>query len=77
MTAKQLKQVQDDKIKVTDYFIGALPLLLKKFLTDSDKVAKLILIPQYFDWNMIGSSREDEVGDMVTEFLLEIVMMTT
>lgn len=61
LSAKELKQVQDDKVKLTEHFIVALPLLLSKYLADSEKVANLMLIPQYFDLEIYTTSRQEQV----------------
>uniref|UniRef100_A0A8C1RQ78 Cohesin subunit SA n=1 Tax=Cyprinus carpio TaxID=7962 RepID=A0A8C1RQ78_CYPCA len=49
LTAKERKMQIDDKNKLTEHFIMALPMLLSKYQTDAEKVANLLQIPQYFD----------------------------
>ncbi|KAI2667563.1 Cohesin subunit SA-1 [Labeo rohita] len=49
LTAKERKTQIDDKNKLTEHFIMALPMLLSKYQTDAEKVANLLQIPQYFD----------------------------
>ena len=48
-TAKETKQAQDDRVRLTEHYIQTLPLLLGKYIADPEKVANLLLIPQYFD----------------------------
>merc|ERR1719288_657254 len=48
-SARETKQIQDDKIALTSHFITTLPQLLHKYLPDHEKMANLLVIPQYFD----------------------------
>ena len=49
MSAREQKQIQKDKEKLTEHFIQTLPLLLSKYKFDPEKLANLLTIPQYFD----------------------------
>lgn len=57
-SAKDIKQVQDDKQKLTEQFIQHLPLLLDKYIADVDKLVNLIAIPQYFDLEIYATTRQ-------------------
>lgn len=59
---KELKQVKDDKEKLTDHFMQVLPPLLEKYGVDSDKLTNLLCIPQYFDLERYTSSRQEGVS---------------
>ena len=59
LSAKELKQVSDDKQLLTAHFIQTLPPLLRKYLPDTEKIANLIVIPQYFDLEIYTSSRQE------------------
>jgi cohesin complex subunit SA-1/2 len=59
--AKQKKQVQDDRVRLTEHFMQTLPLLLGKYIADPENVANLLLIPQYFNIEIYTTSRQEEV----------------
>ena len=59
LSAKEAKQVSDDKQSLTAHFIQTLPPLLRKYLPDTEKIANLIVIPQYFDLEIYTSSRQE------------------
>ena len=61
-TAKETKQAQDDRVRLTEHFVQTLPLLLGKYIADPEKVANLLLIPQYFDMEIYTSSRQETVS---------------
>lgn len=48
-STKEAKQVADDKNKISEHFIMTLPMLLDKYKTDPEKIANLMMIPQYFE----------------------------
>ena len=60
-TAKETKQAQDDRVKLTEHYIQTLPLLLSKYIADPEKVANLLLIPQFFDLEIYTTSRQEKV----------------
>jgi cohesin complex subunit SA-1/2 len=60
-TTKQIHQVQEDRVRLTEHFIQTLPLLLGKFIADPEKVANLLLIPQFFNMEIYTTSRQEEV----------------
>jgi cohesin complex subunit SA-1/2 len=60
-TTKQINQVQEDRVRPTEHFIQTLPLLLGKFIADPEKVANLLLIPQFFNLEIYTTSRQEEV----------------
>ncbi|XP_014259117.1 cohesin subunit SA-2 isoform X2 [Cimex lectularius] len=62
---KELKQVQDDKQKLTEHFIAVLPQLLDKFSADPDKLTNLLSIPQHFDLEIYTSSRQEASLDLL------------
>lgn len=62
MSVKEIKQVQDDKQKLTEHFISTLPILLDKYRADPDKLANLLSIPQYFDLEIYTISRQEAVS---------------
>jgi cohesin complex subunit SA-1/2 len=49
ISAKEAKQIQDDKNRISEHFIQTLPDLLNKYKTDAEKIANLVAIPQYFE----------------------------
>ncbi|XP_042574191.1 cohesin subunit SA-1-like [Cyprinus carpio] len=62
LTAKERKTQIDDKNKLTEHFIMALPMLLSKYQTDAEKVANLLQIPQYFDLDVYSAGRMEKVS---------------
>merc|ERR1712045_248241 len=73
MSAKELKQVQDDKQALTAHFIQTLPHLLHKYLPDAEKIANLMVIPQYFDLDIYTTSRQEKNLDRLLSLIQEIV----
>ncbi|XP_060595340.1 cohesin subunit SA-1-like isoform X2 [Ruditapes philippinarum] len=73
LTAKEKQSVQDDKTKLTEHFISALPQLLLKYLMDPEKVSNLLQIPQYFDLEIYTSSRQEKNLESLLRYLHEIV----
>lgn len=60
LTAKERKTQIDDKNKLTEHFIMALPMLLSKYQADSEKVANLLQIPQFFDLDVYSAGRMEK-----------------
>ncbi|XP_029473133.1 cohesin subunit SA-1 isoform X1 [Rhinatrema bivittatum] len=60
LTAKERKTQIDDKNKLTEHFIIALPMLLSKYSADAEKVANLLQIPQYFDLEIYSTGRMEK-----------------
>merc|ERR1712223_1811601 len=73
MSAKEVKQVQDDKQTLTAHFIQTLPHLLHKYLPDAEKIANLMVIPQYFDLDIYTTSRQEKSLDKLLSLIQEIV----
>ena len=73
LSAKELKQVSDDKQALTAHFIQALPHLLHKYLPDAEKIANLMVIPQYFDLDIYTTSRQEKNLDRLLSLIQEIV----
>ncbi|GAB6019831.1 hypothetical protein CHUAL_001371 [Chamberlinius hualienensis] len=73
LSAKEAKQVQDDKVKLTEHFITMLHPLLNKYLADPEKVANLLSIPQYFDLEIYTSGRMESHLDLLMKAISEIV----
>ncbi|XP_043926285.1 cohesin subunit SA-1 [Protopterus annectens] len=60
LTAKERKTQIDDKNKLTEHFIIALPMLLSKYSVDAEKVANLLQIPQFFDLELYSTARMEK-----------------
>uniref|UniRef100_A0A4W4EDT8 Cohesin subunit SA n=1 Tax=Electrophorus electricus TaxID=8005 RepID=A0A4W4EDT8_ELEEL len=60
LTAKERKTQIDDKNKLTEHFIMALPMLLSKYQAESEKVANLLQIPQFFDLEVYSAGRMEK-----------------
>ncbi len=63
----------DDKQSLTAHFIQTLPPLLRKYLPDAEKVANLLVIPQYFDLEIYTTSRQERNLDALLSLIQEIV----
>lgn len=73
LSAKEQKQVVDDKQKLTEHFIVALPLLLDKYRADPEKLANLLVIPQYFELNIYIKLRQERSLEALLEKIHTIV----
>uniref|UniRef100_A0A8D8W339 Cohesin subunit SA-2 n=1 Tax=Cacopsylla melanoneura TaxID=428564 RepID=A0A8D8W339_9HEMI len=72
-SVKEVKQVQDDKQRLTEHFIKVLPRLLDKYSADPDKLTNLLSLPQYFDLNIYTTSRREKDLDELLKKLMKIV----
>uniref|UniRef100_T1PK51 STAG domain protein n=1 Tax=Musca domestica TaxID=7370 RepID=T1PK51_MUSDO len=59
LNSKELKAIQDEKIRLTEHFIVTLPPLLEKYQADSEKLANLLSIPQYFELDIYTTNRQE------------------
>uniref|UniRef100_W5K784 Cohesin subunit SA n=1 Tax=Astyanax mexicanus TaxID=7994 RepID=W5K784_ASTMX len=73
LTAKEKKTQVDDKNKLTEHFIIALPMLLSKYQADAEKVANLLQIPQYFDLEVYSSGRMEKHLDALLKQIRVVV----
>uniref|UniRef100_A0A9J8AE75 Cohesin subunit SA n=1 Tax=Cyprinus carpio carpio TaxID=630221 RepID=A0A9J8AE75_CYPCA len=73
LTAKERKTQIDDKNKLTEHFIMALPMLLSKYQTDAEKVANLLQIPQYFDLDVYSAGRMEKHLDALLKQIKFVV----
>ncbi|XP_072330767.1 cohesin subunit SA-1 isoform X2 [Scyliorhinus torazame] len=74
LTAKERKTQIDDRTKLTEQFIVALPMMLGKYSADSEKVANLLQIPQFFDLELYSTGRMEKHLDALlkqTKFVVE------
>ncbi|THK32919.1 cohesin subunit SA-1 isoform X1 [Diachasma alloeum] len=73
LSAKEQKQVSDDKQRLTEHFIVTLPLLLDKYRADPEKLANLLAIPQYFELDIYVKSRQERNLEALLEKIKGIV----
>ncbi|KAI4872694.1 hypothetical protein NFI96_032481, partial [Prochilodus magdalenae] len=73
LTAKERKTQIDDRNKLTEHFIMALPMLLSKYQADSEKVANLLQIPQYFDLDVYSTGRMEKHLDALLKQMRFVV----
>ncbi|XP_067394897.1 cohesin subunit SA-1 isoform X2 [Emydura macquarii macquarii] len=73
LTAKERKTQIDDRNKLTEHFIIALPLLLSKYSADAEKVANLLQIPQYFDLEIYSTGRMEKHLDALLKQIKFVV----
>nr|CAH0108959.1 unnamed protein product [Daphnia galeata] len=72
-TVKETKQAQDDRVRLTEHYIQTLPLLLGKYIADPEKVANLLLIPQYFDMEIYTTSRQEKSLESLLRLMQNVV----
>merc|ERR1719384_66667 len=72
-SARETKQIQDDKIALTSHFITTLPQLLHKYMPDNEKMANLLVIPQHFDLEIYTTSRQEKALESLLKFVQEAV----
>ncbi|XP_036421335.1 cohesin subunit SA-1-like [Colossoma macropomum] len=73
LTAKERKTQTDDRNKLTEHFIMALPMLLSKYQADSEKVANLLQIPQYFNLDVYSTGRMEKHLDALLKQMRLVV----
>ena len=73
LTQKENKQVQDDRVTLTQHFITCLPNLLTKYIADADKLVYLLQIPTHFDLSQYTLRRQEKALDKLLKLLEEIV----
>ncbi|XP_039212303.1 cohesin subunit SA-1 isoform X3 [Crotalus tigris] len=73
LTAKERKTQIDDRNKLTEHFIIALPMLLSKYSVDAEKVANLLQIPQYFDLEIYSTGRMEKHLDALLKQIKFVV----
>lgn len=73
LTVKEQKQVNDDKIELTQHFITTLPNLLTKYIADAEKLVYLLQIPQYFDLNQYTLRRQEKSLESLLKIIHEII----
>ncbi|XP_066903606.1 cohesin subunit SA-2 [Halyomorpha halys] len=71
-SVKEIKQVQDDKQKLTEHFIAVLPQLLDKYSADPDKLTNLLTVPQHFDLEIYTTSRQEANLDLLLKKIQSI-----
>ena len=72
-SARETKQIQDDKTALTSHFISTLPQLLHKYMPDYEKMANLLQIPQYFDLEIYTTSRQEKALENLLKLVQEAV----
>uniref|UniRef100_A0A8C9SV88 STAG1 cohesin complex component b n=1 Tax=Scleropages formosus TaxID=113540 RepID=A0A8C9SV88_SCLFO len=73
LTAKERKTQIDDKNKLTEHFIMALPMLLSKYQADAEKVANLLQIPTFFDLDVYSAGRMEKHLDALLKQIKFVV----
>lgn len=60
---------------MTEHFIQTLPILLHRYGADSEKLANLLAIPQYFDLDVYTTSRQETNLQAFLDKLADIMQM--
>ncbi|CAK9291266.1 unnamed protein product [Gordionus sp. m RMFG-2023] len=74
LSAKENKLLQEERSKLTEHFIIALPSLLAKYIADPEKISNLMLIPQYFDLDLYTSNRCEKYLEYFLKYAEEIML---
>lgn len=77
LSSKELKAIQDEKVKLTEHFIVTLPALLEKYQADSEKLANLLAVPQYFDLNLYTTNRQEGNLQALLDKISQVMCMHT
>jgi cohesin complex subunit SA-1/2 len=77
LSAKEVKQLQDDKAKLTEHFIQTLPYLLDKYSAENAKLINLLNIPQYFDLEMYTTTRQEASLKLLLDKITHITQIST
>ncbi|NWU32409.1 STAG2 protein, partial [Dyaphorophyia castanea] len=73
LSVKEKKIQLEDCTKITEHFIMVLPQLLAKYSTDSQKVANLLQIPQYYDLDVYSTRHLEKYLDALLGEIKDIV----
>ncbi|XP_074657928.1 cohesin subunit SA-2-like isoform X2 [Tubulanus polymorphus] len=73
LTTKEIKQLHDDKARLTEHFIVSLPQLVVKYVADAEKLSNLLQIPQHFDLEIYTTSRLEKHLELLLKYIQEIV----
>ncbi|XP_074848358.1 cohesin subunit SA-2-like [Carettochelys insculpta] len=73
LSAKEKKIQMEDCTKITEHFIMVLPQLLAKYSSDAEKLALLLQIPQYYDFDVYSPGRLEEHLDVLLKVVKGIV----
>ncbi|NXB21689.1 STAG2 protein, partial [Rhagologus leucostigma] len=73
LSVKEKKIQLEDCTKITEHFIMVLPQLLAKYSTDSQKVANLLQIPQYYDLDVYSTGHREKHLDALLREMKDIV----
>ena len=73
MTARELKQLQDDRAALSEHFIVALPDLLDKYVADAEKLVCLLQIPTHFELAQYTLRRQEKSLDRLLKLIQDIV----
>jgi cohesin complex subunit SA-1/2 len=73
LTVKENKQVQDDRVQLTQHFIVTLPALITKYIADAEKLIYLLQIPTYFDLNQYMARRQEKSLEKLLSLIQEII----
>lgn len=60
---------------MTEHFISTLPPLLDKYAADSEKLANLLTIPQFFELDLYTSGRQESSLNMLLAKLKHIAQI--
>lgn len=72
-TAKEKTQAEEEKRNMSKHFIQVLPTLLQLYSADSEKLANLLAIPQYFDLIEYANNQGDVQLKMLLQKMSKIV----
>eukprot|EP00794_Sanderia_malayensis_P010977 gene10977-12140_t len=74
ISAKDRKQLVEDRHSLSSHFMETLPFLLAKFESDSDKALNLMLIPQCFELEVYAEKRLTKHLEALLQHIEDIVL---
>ena len=74
LTQKELKQIDDDKLLMTQYFIPIINKLVEKYIADVEKLPYLLQIPLYFDLTQYTLQRQEKHAENFLQQLNDIIL---
>nr|XP_039258564.1 cohesin subunit SA-2-like isoform X1 [Styela clava] len=73
LATRDKRTALEDKVRLTELFIVALPSLLNKYQVDKEKVTMLLQIPRFFDLELYTTSRLEKHLEMLLRQMSTII----
>ncbi|PAA68029.1 hypothetical protein BOX15_Mlig017969g1, partial [Macrostomum lignano] len=77
LTNREMRQVQEDKQRLTEHLIPTLAQLILKYGEDTGKMLNLLSLVQYMDLDMFVSTRQEKHLDLLLKYMQESIVKHT